>query len=1091
MTNSNYTAVDFDPFAEGEILLTAPATESQKEVWASVQMGDEANLSYNESSSIKLTGNLDLELLKKSIQALIQRHESLRITFSKDGTNLCIAPSLTIEIPVIDLSNLSDQERENQIAKLKKQVVEEPFNLEQGPLFRAQIIQGQNQVYFVFLTAHHIVCDGWSWWILIGDLGNIYSAFKQGIDPQLEKAESFSEYASLEQEKSHNLEGNATEEFWLKQFSDSIPVLDFPTDRPRPPFRTFNSTREDWVLPNTLVKNLKQYGAKLGCSFMTTLLAGFEVFLHRITGQDDITVGVPAAGQASSGKYNLVGHCVNLLPIRAKIASNQTFSEYLKVRKGAILDAYDHQEFTFGRLIQKLPIHRDPSRIPLVSLMFNIDQDVEGKGFTFDDLEVEVSSNPRSFENFEMFINATVINQKIILECQYNTNLFDAQTIRNRLAEFETLLTGIVDHPDLKISQLPLLTESEKQLLQQWNQVTKGDYPNLCLHQLFEEQVTKTPEKIAVIFADQKLTYQELNEKANQLAIYLQTLGVKPDSKVGICIERSLEMMIGLLGILKSGGCYIPIDPTYPLERLSLMVEDSQLSVLVTQENLKVILPPFKHNVELVSIDQDWSKITEISSTNSLVSNGLTSQNLAYIIYTSGSTGIPKGVQLNHSSVVNFLTSVKNQPGLSTDDTLVAVTTISFDISVLELYLPLTVGASVVIASSEVARDGVQLSQLLSQSQATVVQATPATWQMLLEAEWQGSQNLRVFCGGESLPPALVEQLMDKSSCIWNLYGPTETTVWSTTCQIESANYPISIGRPLLNTQILILDQNLQLVPIGVAGELHIGGDGLARGYLNRPELNSEKFIVNPLSNDPQSRLYKTGDLARWLPNGQIECLGRSDYQVKVRGFRIELGEIDAALSQYSEIKEGVTTVYEDKTGLKSLVAYYIPQKVISGEEQNNFNSQIRQFLSQKLPAYMVSSLFIKLDSLPLTPNGKIDRKALPKPEVFLAELASNLVAPRNENEEKIAQIWVEVLGLEKVGIHNNFFELGGHSLLGTKMIARLSKAFDLNFPLRTLFEIPTIAELAQRVETIRLVAQSAQKITDLPLDEDEEEGEV
>lgn len=1091
MTNSNYTAVDFDPFAEGEILLTAPATESQKEVWASVQMGDDANLSYNESILLKLKGNLDLDLFKKAIQSIIQRHESLRITLSSDGSNLCIAPFLTMDIPVIDLSNLSEQEKENQVTKLKTKVVVEPFNLEHGPLFRVEIVKLQNQEYLIILTAHHIVCDGWSWWILIGDLGKIYSAFKQGIEPSLEKAESFSEYASLEQEKSHNLEGNEIEEFWLKQFADSIPVLDFPTDRPRPPFRTFNSTREDWILPENLVKDLKKFGAKNGCSFMTTLLAGFEVFLHRITGQDDITVGVPAAGQASSGKSNLVGHCVNLLPIRAKISSELTFIDYLKSRKGAILDAYDHQEFTFGRLIQKLPIQRDPSRIPLVSLMFNIDQDIEGTNFIFDNLGVEVATNPRAFENFEMFINATVINQKIILECQYNTNLFDAQTIRNRLAEFETLLTGIVTNPELKIAQLPLLTSGEKQLLQQWNQVTKGDYPNLCLHQLFEEQVTKTPDKIAVVFAHQKLTYQELNEKANQFAIYLQTLGVKPDSKVGICIERSLEMMIGLLGILKSGGCYIPIDPTYPLERLSLMVEDSQLSVLVTQENLKAILPSFKHPVELVSIDQDWSKITEIASTNSLNSNGLTPQNLAYLIYTSGSTGIPKGVQLNHNSVVNFLTSVKNLPGLSADDTLVAVTTISFDISVLEIYLPLTVGASVVLASSEATRDGVQLSQLLSQSQATVVQATPATWQMLLEAEWQGDRNLRIFCGGESLPPALITQLMDKSSCIWNLYGPTESTVWSTTCQIKSANYPISIGSPLLNTQILILDQNLQLVPIGVAGELHIGGDGLARGYLNRPELNSEKFIVNPFSNDPQSRLYKTGDLARWLPNGQIECLGRSDYQVKVRGFRIELGEVDATLSQYSEIKEGVTTVYEDKTGLKSLVAYYVPQKAICAEEQNNFNSQIRQFLSQKLPAYMVPSLFIKLDSLPLTPNGKIDRKALPKPEVFLAELATNLVEPRNETEEKIAQIWKEVLGLEKVGIHNNFFELGGHSLLGTKMIARLSKAFDVNFPLRTLFEIPTIAELAQRVETIRLVTQSVQKITDLPLDEDEEEGEL
>jgi len=1043
---------------QSTLTLSVPATESQKEIWASVQMGKEASCAYNLSFSLEIKGNLDLEVFKKSIQMVIQRHESLRITFSSDGSNIFITPSLTIDIPVIDLSNLAEDEKINRVATVKKQVVKEPFNLEKSPLFRGQILKLEPEEYMVIFTTHHIVCDGWSRKILTTELGQIYSALIQGIEPQLKPADSFTEYAILEEQRKSQKEGKETEEFWLKQFSDLIPIVDFPTDRPRPPLRTFNSLREDWILPETLVTKLKALGHKQGCSLMVIMLAGFEVFIHRITGQKEIAIGIPSAGQLSSGKYNLMGNCVNLLPIRANITGEQTFSDYLKMRKGSILDAFDHSELTFGSLVQKLAIKRDPSRIPLVPIMFSMFMDLDDLDFA--GFEVKNHLNPRYFENFELSIDSRLVKGKIILECQYNTNLFDAQTIRYRLAEFETLLTSIGENEELIIAKLPLLPESEKQLLlNKWNQ-TEAEYPALCIHQLFEAQVTKTPEKIAVIFEDQKLTYQELNEKANQLAQYLQTLVVKPDDKVGICIERSLEMLIGLLGILKAGGCYIPLDPTFPQERLAWMIEDSQLSVLVTQAKLGSILPAYEHQVELVLIDTDWQKITEIASTNPLINNSLKPENLAYIIYTSGSTGKPKGVQLQHNSVVNFLTTMAKEPGLNENDILVALTTISFDIAVLELYLPLSLGACVVIANDEVKRDGLQLGKLLNIVGGNVVQATPATWKMLSETGWQGNSNLKILCGGESVSPNLISQLLDKSLCIWNVYGPTETTVWSTTGKIESANYPISIGKPIANTQIYILDQNLQPTPIGVSGELYIGGDGLARGYLNRPDLTAEKFIPNPFNNDPQSRIYNTGDLARWLSNGQIECLGRTDYQVKVRGFRIELGEIENILHKHPSVQEPVVVAREDGQGDEKILVAYLVMK--EGEKLNI--SEIRHYLKDKLPDYMIPSLFMRVEKMPQTPNGKIDRKALPIPEKDRSALDNVYVPPQSELENNLVKIWCDLLRLDQVGIEDNFFDLGGHSLLVVQMMSVLKEQLKLELSITQLFQYPTIRDLAKNI---------------------------
>ncbi len=1081
--SANETTVDFDPFAEGELLFTAPATESQTEIWASVQMGSEANCAYNESQTLRLRGVLAVESLRSALQQLVLRHEALRMTISPDGTTLCIAESLVLEVPAIDLSGLNLAEREAKVAEIRLAAVELPFNLEHGPLFRSQILKLDPEEHLVIITAHHIICDGWSWAVMMPDLGNLYSALKQGEIPDLDEPERFSAYAIDRADAVDDEESIATEAYWLAQFAGSIPLVDLPTDRPRPPLRTFNSAREDWDLSPVLVTSLKQLGTKFGCSFMTTLLSGFEVWLYRLTGQDDLVVGVLAAGQAASELYNLVGHCVNMLPLRSRVDGKSSLSEYLQTRRSAVLDAYDHQQFTFGSLVQKLAIPRDASRIPLAPVLLNIDRGLDTSKLPFDGLEVELYSNPRTYENFELFVNATEFAGKVTLECQYNTNLFDAETIRRRMAELEMLLEGMVADPDRSIATLPLLPVSEQNLLTLWNQ-TEAFYPqDICIHQLIEAQVERTPDAIAVVFEDLQLTYQELDRRANQLAHYLQTLGVCSEVLVGISLERTTEMLVAMLGVLKAGGAYVPVDPTYPEERIAFMLKDAQISVLLTHSDLLDRLPPIQ--TQIVCLDRDETAISQQSIDNP--ANSISPDNLAYVIYTSGSTGTPKGVQVPHRGVVNFLTTMQAKPGIVTGDVLLSVTTLSFDIAVLELLLPLTVGATTVLISRQVAMDGEALLKTIESCNCSFMQATPATWRILLAAGWKGSPQLKLLCGGEALAPNLARKLVKRAQSVWNMYGPTETTIWSTCDRIddEIATKP-SIGKPIANTQIYILDTDQQPVPIGILGEMYISGAGVVRGYLNRPELTAERFIHDPFADNQNARMYRTGDLARFLPSGKIEYLQRIDNQVKFRGFRIELGEIEATIALDPNIQEVVVMVREDIPDEKTLVGYVV---LVNGADADRQIPQLRQLLKDKLPDYMVPSLLINLALMPLTPNGKVDRQALPKPD-GTRQLAEKYVAPRSEIEQQIADIWAQVMNLDRVGVHDNFFELGGYSLLAIQVIARLRQTLQIEINLSSLFELPTVADLANRVETLRWAAQGRQ-VTQSDLTEDYEEGEL
>ncbi|NJL51094.1 MAG: amino acid adenylation domain-containing protein [Hydrococcus sp. SU_1_0] len=734
--------------------------------------------------------------------------------------------------------------------------------------------------------------------------------------------------------------------------------------------------------------------------------------------------------------------------MRTNLEDNPRFDELLAQVKQMTLDAYAHQDVPFDKLVEVLQPERSLSHNPLFQVMFIL-QNGSATAKQMSDVTLTPLAVEQVTAQFDLTLSMEQTSEGLTGFWQYNSDLFEPQTMERMTGHFQVLLEAIASCPEQTVSSLPLLTVQERhQLLVEWNDTHRAYGQEQCIHQLFEAQVALTPDQIAVVFENQQLTYQELNLKANQLARYLQQLGVTPETLVGVSLDRSLEMLIALLAVLKAGGAYVPLDPHYPPDRLALMVEDSGLAILLTQEaNAKVI--PDYHG-QTICLDTQWSEIALGGGDN--LNTSLKPDNLAYIIYTSGSTGKPKGVQLEHRGVVNFLQSMQTEPGMNEQDILLAVTSISFDIAVLELFLPIIIGAKVIIAPQPVTADGHQLLALMLRSQATMMQATPATWRMLAAARWSEMPPLKMLCGGEPLPHDLAQLMLQKCSSLWNVYGPTEATVWATVHEVKPDFNSIPIGHPLANTQVRILDTYGQLVPIGVSGEIHLGGVQLARGYLNRPDLTAEKFIFNP--SNQSERLYKTGDLGRYLTDGSVECLGRIDNQVKIRGFRIELGEIEANLGSHALVSSCVVVAREDVTGDKRLVAYLIA----------NHNApsikELRQFLELSLPHYMIPSHFVILDKFPLTPNGKIDRRALPAPDEQLKSTV--IIPPRNEREQQLAEIWQSVLHLESISIDDNFFELGGHSLLAVQLFDKIEQTFGKKLPLATLFQAPTIAKLAE-----------------------------
>ncbi len=1061
--------LDFDPFAGPALALSTPSTESQREVWTATRMGDDASCAFNESCSLSLRGQLDVERLRGAVADLVRRHEALRTTFSLDGTVLCVAGSLTVSVPLVELAGLPAAEQKTELARLLSDEVEKPFPLGTGPLVRLRLVKLADDQHLLVFTAHHIVCDGFSTAVLMRDLAALYTARRRGVPAVLAPAFPFSRYARETSELERTPRYAEAERYWVERFSGSLPVLDLPFDRPRPRVKSYPSARHDHRIGPELVLALKKAGARAGASFFGTLLSVLEVLLHRLSGQDDLVVGIPAAGQIASGQPQLVGHCVNTLPIRVQLDGDQPFTALLRRVRSALLDAQDHQYYTLGSLLRALAIPRDPSRLPLVSVLFNLDQGLADDALAFDGLEASFRALPRHFENFDLFVNAVELRGEVVFECQFNTDLLDERTVRRWFESLDRILREVVARPELPIDRIPILPPGDEELQADCND-TRREYPrNRLLHQLVEHQVDRTPDAVAVVSGTEALTYRELDRRANQLAHHLRAVGAGPEVLVGLSLERSPGMLVAMLAVHKAGAAYVPLDPSFPAERLAFMVADSGMPVILTQRSLRPALPP--HHAKVIEIDGDGDAIARQPVARPAPTGH--PDGLAYVLYTSGSTGRPKGVQVPVAAVVNFLWSVSAEPGLAAGDRLVAVTTLSFDIAVLELWLPLIVGSRIVLASREVAGDGPQLRRLIEGAEATVMQATPSTWRLLVDAGWEGGPRFKAICGGEALPVELAGQLVERAT-VWNMYGPTETTVWSTCRRLSRSPGQVLIGRPIANTQIHVLDRLQQPVPVGVPGELYIGGDGVARGYLNRPELTAERFVADPWRGEPTARLYRTGDMVRLRPDGELEFLGRNDSQVKVRGFRVELGEVEASLARHPSVRQAVAMAREDRKGDVRLVAYTVLQPGLTAPEE-----ELREHLRRLLPEYMVPQHLVQLEELPLTPNGKIDRKALPAPEV--GARCEEYVPPRDEAERLLAVLWQDALGIARVGIHDDFFRLGGHSLLAAQIITRLSRDHGVTLPMRKIFESPTVAQFATLLASARTVATIPRRKGDGP----------
>jgi surfactin family lipopeptide synthetase A len=1028
-----------------------PLSIAQQQVWLHGQLAAGVPL-YNEVLILERAGPLDQDVLERSFGEIIRRHETLRTTFAvEDGNPVqIIAEHYEMELPVTELSGLTGQNRQARVLRIATEEARRAFDLTKGPLIRARLLRLVDQHHILIVTLHTIIADEWSLNILARELATLYEAYSAGERSPLPDLPI--RYGDHAHSQRHWLQGDVLDRhisYWRKRLVD-LPVLELPTDRVRPAIQRFRGAPESLRLSRSLSESLKDLSELEGAPLFVTLLAALQTLLSRYTGQRDLVVGSIVPGREGVDAENLIGLFAHTVLIRTEIEKDATFRELLRRVRDLSQRDCEYQNMPFDRLVGELQLGRDLSRNPLFQVLVSFTSAMSAARSGWEIVNLEVDGGAAKVDLQLQLCDRT---DGIFARFTYNTDIFDAATIRRMAGHFQTLLEGVVANPDQRLSKLPLLTQPEtRQLIAEWND-TRTNYPkDRSLHHLFESQVERTPEAVAVVFGNERLTYRELNRRANQLAHHLVSLGVGPDVLVGILVERSLEMVVGLLGILKAGGAYVPLDPAYPSERIAFMLEDSEVAVLLTQHHLLQTIP--ESRAKVVVLDADWQEIAAAQADNPDHRGG--PENLAYVIYTSGSTGKPKGVQIPHRAVVNFLTSMSHTPGMTEADRLLSVTTLSFDIAGLEIYLPLIVGGSVEIVSREVSSDGYQLLSKLASSGATVMQATPVTWRMLIEAGWKGNPNLKVLCGGEAISHKLATQLLQSGGSVWNMYGPTETTIWSTCSRIASEHEPIVIGRPIANTDIFILDELLQPVPIGVAGELHIGGEGLARGYFKRPELTAEKFIASPFAQDPTARLYKTGDLARYRPNGDIECLGRIDHQVKLRGFRIELGDIESALRQYRGVNDAVVVAREDTPGDKYLVAYFVPS-----QETPATVGELRDFLKEKLPEYMVPSAFVALEAMPLTPNGKVNRRALPAPEQTSLAPSESFVAPTNTLESQLVTIWENVLGVRPIGIRHSFFELGGNSLVAVRLMQRIEQAFGKQLSIATLFQAPTIEQLA------------------------------
>jgi amino acid adenylation domain-containing protein len=1022
---------------------------------------------YNVPTLVRVNGTLDDELLRQACELVVERHEILRSAIRLiDGVPAQeVMPSQPFKLTVADVRDEPIAQREQRAHELFGELVRRPFDLSGDVLLRVGLVHFSEAEDRLLIVLHHIGSDHDSSAILFRELDAIYSAYSAGDDPQLpELSIQYADYAAWQRDQ---LTGSHLEElidYWTSQLRGAPQRLDLPFDRPRPGAQSHRGKLREFSIGSEIATPLRDLARRQGVSMFMLLAAAFKALLHRYTGIEDVVVGGPSSGRHYMETTGLLGFFTNWLVLRTDLSGDPTFAELLGRVKTTVLEGQIYQELPFERLVEALNPERVQSHSPLFQVLFSHDiapaEQPRIAGRVLEELAVpgwewarlDLSVYLRELPGGEL--QATL---------EYATDLFDDSTIERLIGHYTTVLQGVLRDPGKRLSQIPLLTEPERErMLTEWND-TAHPYDCRGIHELVADQVARTPDRIAVVDQSERLTYAELQTRANQLAHELIDAGVESGSLVGICMDRSAALLVSMLAVLQTGAAYVPIDPTFPPQRQEFMLADAQAPVLITQERFLGMIDPKRTRV--ICVDRDWPRIAE--QPREPVGVAVDPEQPAYIIYTSGSTGQPKGVLTVHRSVANLLAYMRETPGTTEDDVIANVATQAVDLPVPDFYLTLMVGARLVVIPRDATMDGVDLADWLARSGATGMAATPTTWQLLIDAGWKGSPTLKISAGGEALPRALAEELRSRCTSLWNVYGPTETTVWSSVLELEPGDGSPPIGGPLWNTTFYVLDANCQPVPIGIPGELYIGGDGLAPGYLNRPELTAQKFVPDPFSSTAGSRLYRSGDLVRWRENGTLEYLGRVDLQVKLRGFRIELEEIEAVLDTHPDVAGAAAVVREFAPGDQRLVAYVVPV-----EERTVDVEALRRLCKTKLAPYMVPSTFVQLEEFPTTPNRKLDRRALPAPDSARPNMSLSYVPPQTPVEETLTSIWREVLGVDRVGVNDSFFDLGGHSLLAVKMLARVQESFGLDLYLGSVFDHSTVRELGAAV-TKRLVGET------------------
>jgi len=1043
------------PLVPVERTAELPLSLAQQRLWFLAQFAG-ASRAYQVPIHLRLQGPLNRSALSHALNCILARHEALRTRFVvREGQPTQVIEPMVGGWPIEehDLRNCSDKE----LAVLGLLETAVNFDVERGPLISAKLVELADDDHVLLVSMHHLVTDGWSTGIFLTELSALYRAHGDAVAAALpELTVQYADFAVWQRNSLTTAELKQQADYWRGALADAPALLELPSDRPRPAQQSYEGGALPFLLDRVSCESVRELARRHGCTLYMVLLAAWGATLARISGQPQVVIGSPVAGRARVEIEPLLGCFINTLAQRVDLSGDLSVAALLHRTKAEVLAAHAHQDLPFERVVEALQPRRSLSHTPIFQVMFSW-QNAPVDSFSLPGLQVSTLGAPPTSAQFDLTLELAELNGEIRGGLTFASALFDATTIERYLSYFANVLRAMVSDDSRLVSRLPLVSESELQrVLCDWNQ-TRVDFRQApTVHGLFESQVRRTPDAIALRFGEQQLTYGELDAQANRLASELLGFGVEPEARVAICLERGPQLLVALLAVLKAGGAYVPLDPTYPSERLAFMLHDSAPMVAIVDRAGRAALD-FEHSARIVDLDTERTLETafrELVHTSS----GANAEHAAYLIYTSGSTGQPKGVCVTHGSAVNFLCSMAREPGLQASDVLLAVTTLSFDIAVLELFLPLAVGACVVVATRAEAREGAQLLRAIERYGVTTLQATPSTWRLLLAAGFVGGPSFTALCGGEALAPDLAQQLIGRAGQVWNMYGPTETTVWSTCQRLNAADTAVSIGRPIANTTAYVLDEYLQPRPIGSLGELYIGGAGVARGYHARPALSAERFIVDPFSAGPDARLYRTGDLARWTADGRLECVGRADFQVKVRGFRIELGEIEARLREIPGVRDAVVVAREVEAGDTRLVAYYADESAPTPE-------LLRARLQGALPEFMVPAAYSKLAALPRLANGKLDRSQLLAPD-RVAYSARPYEPPQGELEQTLATIWSELLGIERVGRYDHFFELGGHSLLAVQLISRIRGALRLELPLETLFAHPELIRLAAQLST-------------------------